>query len=47
MWCLQVPKEKDKFVSWSQRYIIVGYPFEKKGWKVYELDTGELLEVEM
>ena len=34
-------REKDKFASRSQRCLFVGYPFGKKGWKVYDLDTGK------
>ena len=35
-------KKKHKFDSRSQRCIFVGYPFAKKGWKVYDLETGEI-----
>lgn len=30
----------DKFETRSNRYIFIGYTFGKKGWKVYNLDTG-------
>ncbi|XP_010278082.1 PREDICTED: uncharacterized protein LOC104612388 [Nelumbo nucifera] len=33
--------DKDKFGSRSQRCIFVGYPFGKKGWRLYDLDTNE------
>jgi len=35
-------RQKDKFTSRSWRCIFVGYPFGNKGWKVYDLDSGEL-----
>lgn len=31
----------DKFASRSRRCVFVGYPFGKKGWKVYDLDTKD------
>lgn len=30
----------DKFSTHSNRYVFLGYPFAKKGWRVYNLDTG-------
>ncbi|XP_070049848.1 uncharacterized protein [Nicotiana tomentosiformis] len=33
--------EKDKFSSRSRRCIFVGYPSGKKGWRVYDLETGD------
>ncbi|GAA0169606.1 hypothetical protein LIER_24052 [Lithospermum erythrorhizon] len=30
---------KDKFASWSRKCIFVGYPLDKKGWKLFDLDT--------
>jgi len=33
---------KDKFASRSKRCIFLGYPFGKKGWKVYDLETQEI-----
>lgn len=30
----------DKFVSRSRKCVFVGYPFGKKGWKLYDLDTN-------
>ncbi|KAG7557929.1 Integrase catalytic core [Arabidopsis suecica] len=30
----------DKFASRSTRSVFLGYPFAKKGWRVYNLDTG-------
>lgn len=31
-------RDKDKFVSKSRRCLFVGYPFGRKGWKLYDLD---------
>jgi hypothetical protein len=36
-------RDKDKFASRSRRCVFVGYPFDKKGWKMYDLDTSEYL----
>lgn len=33
--------KRDKFMSRSRRCIFVGYPQGKKGWKLYDLDTGD------
>lgn len=33
--------KKDKFSSRSRKCIFVGYPFGKKGWKLFDLDTRE------
>jgi len=32
-------KGKEKFASRSRKYIFVGHPLRKKGWKLYDLDT--------
>ena len=32
----------DKFASRSRKCIFVGYPATKKGWKVYDMETGEI-----
>ena len=34
-------RDKDKFASQSRKGIFVGYPFDKKGWRLYELEIGE------
>ncbi|XP_013645251.1 uncharacterized protein LOC106349828 [Brassica napus] len=34
-------RDKDKFKARSRRCIFVGYPFGKKGWKLYDLDSEE------
>jgi len=33
---------KDKFASRSKKRVFLGYPFSKKGWKVYDLETQEI-----
>ena len=33
--------DKDKFASRSLKCIFVGYPFGKKGWRLYDLESGE------
>ena len=35
-------RKKDKFEVRSRRCIFVGYPHGKKGWKVYDMETGEI-----
>ncbi|KAA8515038.1 hypothetical protein F0562_018176 [Nyssa sinensis] len=34
-------RDKDKFSSRSRRCVFVGYPFGKKGWRLYDLENGE------
>ena len=34
-------RDKDKFKEWSRRCIFVGYPFGKRGWKLYDLESHE------
>lgn len=36
-------RDKDKFSYRSRRCIFVGYPYNQKGWKVYDLDKKEFL----
>ncbi|RVW23158.1 Retrovirus-related Pol polyprotein from transposon TNT 1-94 [Vitis vinifera] len=33
--------DKDKFASRSLKCIFIGYPFGKKGWRLYDLESGE------
>ena len=35
-------RDKNKFVPRSRKCVFVGYPFGKKGWKLYDLETGEV-----
>ncbi|XP_074299292.1 uncharacterized protein LOC141630360 [Silene latifolia] len=42
LWHLRHPrKDGDKFESRSRRCILVGFPFGRKGWEVYDLDTKQ------
>lgn len=36
-------RDKDKFGVRSKRCVFVGYPFGKKGWKLYDMETEEFL----
>lgn len=36
------PRQKEKFGSRSRKFVFLGYPFGKKGWKVYDLETKEV-----
>ena len=36
-------RDKDKFGPRSRNCVFMGYPFGKKGWKVFDLDTEEFL----
>ena len=35
-------RPKDKFESRSRKCVFIGYPHGKKGWKVYDLETGNM-----
>ena len=34
-------KAKDKFASHSRKFLFMGYPFGKKGWRLYDSETHE------
>lgn len=34
-------RDKDKFAERSRRCVFMGYPYGKKGWKLYDMDTGD------
>ena len=35
-------RKKDKFGACSRRFVMVGYPYRKKGWKVYDTETKDI-----
>ncbi|XP_010470454.1 PREDICTED: uncharacterized protein LOC104750360 [Camelina sativa] len=39
----RMSRDKDKFGERSRRCMFVGYPFGKKGWKVYDLERNEFI----
>ena len=41
--CYIKSRTSDKFASRSRKCVFVGYPFGKKGWKVFDLKTHEFI----
>ncbi|XP_010256211.1 PREDICTED: uncharacterized protein LOC104596654 [Nelumbo nucifera] len=39
--CFSHTRDRDKFAARSRKCIFVGYPFGKKGWKLYDLESGD------
>lgn len=39
----RVTRDKDKFGQRSRRCVFLGYPFGKKGWKVYDIEREEFI----
>lgn len=35
-------RQKDKFGECSKKCIFIGYPHGKKGWKLYDLESGDI-----
>jgi len=42
--CFAQIRSGDKFASRSRRCILIGYPFGKKSWKLYDLENHEIFE---
>lgn len=38
----KIPRDKNKFNSRSRKCIFVGYPHGQKGWRLYDLDNGDI-----
>lgn len=39
----QRPRDRDKFATQSRKCLFVGYPFGKKSWRLYDLETNEFI----
>lgn len=39
----QRPRDRDKFTTRSRRCLLIGYPFGKKAWRLYDLETDEII----
>ena len=42
LWCLLV-RIGDKFASKAKRYVLLGYPYAQKGYKLYDLDNHKVV----
>lgn len=38
----KMPRSKDKFVARGQKCIFLGYPPRTRGWRVYDIESGNV-----